>query len=274
MTDRNQVISLTKNLIKMKTKLLYLVLVICTPMAAFSQEISLPNYTFESDVAGHLRGNKIALLGFTKYTKSMGTYGLEFGVIYDYHFKRLAANRVHNQTALDKSTLNWQINLTKTFSIGHSISKDRLKRFYAGAKIGYTSINYTHNQLVPSNSGQNVTAFEILNNNEMMNNTFQSKNHRIDLLPSIGWNTISSIGISYDFFIAGGISMNFASTEQTHYELINGATTQSLRSSQGFEARNEKWLGFNANGKIGFNAVPVIQIGAKLGWTQWKKVKK
>jgi len=258
----------------MKTKLLFLITLLYFPFLSNAQKTALPNFTIESDVAGHLRGNKTALLGFSKYTKNMGTFGIEFGVIYDYRFKMLAANRVHNQTALDKSSLNWQINLTKTFSISHSVSNDRLKRFYAGAKIGYTSINYSHNQLVPSNSGQNATAFEILSNNEMMDNAFQSKNHRIDLLPSIGWNTISPSGISYDFFIAGGICMNFASTEQTHYELIHGATTKSLRSSQGFEARNEKWLGFNANGSIGFNPVPVIQIGAKLGWSKWKKVKK
>lgn len=232
-----------------------------------------PKYFLYSDVASHLKGNQAATVGIEKFLKHDQTLGFEFSYIYDYRFKNLAANRIHNQTNLYQGSTNFQTAVNYTFPISIIQNGHKYNRFYSGIKLAYTNIQYIHHQSVPTNSGENVTAFSILSNNEMMNNTFSTKNHRTDGLITLGFQHLSDAGLSYEVFGGFGLSMQSSHTLGKYYQIVQGATTHTLKYSQGFEARNEKYLAFNTGGSKGFSALPVFQLGAKIGWTAFKKRK-
>lgn len=232
-----------------------------------------PKYFLYSDLASHLKGNQAATFGIDKFLKNDRTLGFEFSYIYDYRFKNLAANRIHNQTNLSQGSKNFQTAVNYSFPISFTKNTNQYSRFFSGVKLAYSNIHYTHNQSVPTNSGKPVPAFAILSNNEMMDNTFSTHNHRVDGLITIGYQHLTDASLSYEIFAGFGLSFQANKTIGTSYTLVQGATTHTLKYSQGFEPRYEKYLAFNNSGAKGFSALPVFQLGAKIGWTTFKKGK-
>lgn len=259
----------------MKNFIILAVLSLVTTNSLTAQHLIIsPKYFLYSDVASHLKGNQAATFGIDKFLKNDQTLGFEFSYIYDYRFKNLAANRIHNQTNLSQGSKNFQTAVNYSFPISVSRSANQYNRFFSGLKLAYSNIHYIHNQSVPTNSGENISAFAILSNNEMMDNTFTTNNHRLDGLITLGFQHLSDSSLSYEFFAGFGISFSSSKTVGTCYQLIQGASTHTLKYSQGFEPRYEKYLAFNTGGSKGFSALPAFQVGAKIGWTSFKKTNK